>query len=247
MQWFRLMILAAVAGQLALNGADADRAAADGGSAVAVAKLPPVLRPTEPPDSRQITLPGPPRVVPALKRITPVAPVAKALPSTTLILEDYALRQPIVVPGMSPAMRASLTVPAVAAVTPATPAKEFALLCQKQIGKWQEADARSLLGEPVRQRPAYDEKKAVNGKILAFKDPSNKYKELELDFDSKSGHLRTVFVYPPRLTWQECRRQWNGPITAADAAQGRKFYSYTNRRLDVLVDPSGHVISLGWY
>ena len=64
---------------------------------------------------------------------------------------------------------------------------------------------------------------------------------------SKSGTLRTVFVYPPRLTWQECRRLWSGPVAAADAAQGRKFYSYTNRRLDVLVDPAGKVISLGWY
>lgn len=252
MQWFRLMILAAVAGQLAVNGADADRAATEGGSAVAVAKLPPVLRPTDPPDSRQITLPGPVRAVRTIKRVTPVAPVAQALPSTTLILEDFALRQPIVVPVVHASLTktpAPISVPATApvAASPVTPAKEFGLLCQKQIGKWKEADARALLGEPVRQRPAYDEKKAVNGTILAFKDPSNKYKELELDFDAMSGHLRTVFVYPPRLTWQECRRQWAGPITAADAAQGRKFYSYTNRRLDVLVDPAGKVISLGWY
>lgn len=252
MQWFRLIILAALAGQLAVNGADADRAAAEGGAAVAVAKLPPVLRPTDPPDSRHITLPGPVRVVPAVKLITPVAPVARALPTTTLILEDFALRQPIVAPVVLASLTktpAPVTVPATATATatPVTPAREFGLLCQKQIGKWKEADARALLGEPVRRRPAYDEKKAVNGTIFAFKDPSNKYKELELDFDAKSGHLRTVFVYPPRLTWQECRHQWSGPITAADAAQGRKFYSYSNRRLDVLVDPAGKVISLGWY
>ena len=251
MQWFRLMILAAVASQMALNGADADGAAAEGGGAVAVAKLPPVLRPTEPPDSRQITLPGPARVIPAVKRISPVAPVAKALPSTTLILEDFALRQPIAVPVMRASATkapASIAPPATApAANPAISAREFGLLCQKQIGKWKEADARAVLGEPLRQRPAYDEKKTVNGTILAFRDPSNKYKELELDFDAKSGHLRTVFVYPPRLTWQECRRQWSGPISAADAAQGRKFFSYTNRRLDVLVDPAGQVISLGWY
>ena len=43
------------------------------------------------------------------------------------------------------------------------------------------------------------------------------------------------------------RSLWNGPVSAADAARGRKFYSYTNRRLDVLVDPTGNVISLGWY
>jgi hypothetical protein len=109
------------------------------------------------------------------------------------------------------------------------------------------ADARKLLGEPSRHRPAYDENKTVNGTIYAFPDPTNKYKELELDFDLSSGALRTVFVYPPRLTWDECRRLWNGPVTTADAAQGRKFYSYTSRRLDVLVDPAGKVISLGWY
>jgi hypothetical protein len=251
MQWFRLMILAAVAGQLAINAADADGPATEGG--VAVAKLPPVLRPTDPPDSRQITLPGPPRVVPAVKRITPVAPVAKALPSTTLILEDFALRQPIAVPVVHASLtKPPVTVPApapaaVPTASPVTTSREFGLLCQKQIGKWKEADARALLGEPVRRRPAYDEKKTVNGTIFAFKDPSSKYKELELDFDAKSGQLRTVFVYPPRLTWQECRRQWSGPITAADAAQGRKFYSFTNRRLDILVDSAGNVISLGWY
>jgi hypothetical protein len=125
--------------------------------------------------------------------------------------------------------------------------REVAAYCQKQIGHWKESDARKLLGEPKHHRPAYDEKHAVNGTIFAFADPTSKYKELELDFDQKSGSLRTVFVYPPRLTWEECRRQWNGPVAAADAAQGRKFYSYTNRRLDVLVDPAGKVISLGWY
>jgi hypothetical protein len=125
--------------------------------------------------------------------------------------------------------------------------REVAAYCQKQIGHWKEGDARKLLGEPRRHRPAYDEKQVVNGTIYAFADPTNKYKELELDFDQKSGALRTVFVYPPRLSWQDCRRLWNGPVAAAEAPQGRKFYSYTNRRLDVLVDPAGQVISLGWY
>jgi hypothetical protein len=122
-----------------------------------------------------------------------------------------------------------------------------AAYCQKQIGHWKESDARMLLGEPKRHRPAYDEKRSVNGTIYAYTDPTNKYKELELDFDLQTGALRTVFVYPPRLTWQQCRHLWNGPVAAADAARGRKFYSYTNRRLDVLVDPAGNVISLGWY
>ena len=57
--------------------------------------------------------------------------------------------------------------------------------------------------------------------------------------------LRTVFVYPLNMTWQDCRRQWAGQASATEANKGRKFYSYTYRRLDVLVDSAGKVISLG--
>jgi len=49
------------------------------------------------------------------------------------------------------------------------------------------------------------------------------------------------------MTWQECRKRWNGEVSEADARQGRTFYSYLNRRLDVLVDAKGRVISLGLY
>ena len=239
MKWFRLMCLAAAAGQLVGSGAAADRAATNPEGNSSTLKLPPVLRPSEPPDSGQITLPGPPPVTPALKKITGVPPVAELAPLPRTLVEDAALRQPF-------------ALPAVAAV-PHKPdplleiGREVAAYCQKQIGHWKPSDARMLLGEPKRHRPAYDERKAVNGTIYAFADPTNNYKELELDFDLQSGSLRTVFVYPPRLTWQECRRLWNGPVAAADAAQGRKFDSDTNRRLDVLVDPAGKVISLGWY
>jgi hypothetical protein len=241
MKWFRLMCLAAAAGQLVGSGAAADRAAAnpEGNGSTVTEKLPPVLRTSEPADSGQITLPGPPPVTPALKKVTVVSPVAKFAPAPRKLVEDAVLRHPLPLP--------------VTAAAPVKPAllpemgREVAAYCQKQIGHWKESDARKLLGEPKRHRPAYDEKRAVNGTIYAFNDPTSKYKELELDFDQQSGTLRTVFVYPPRLTWQECRRLWNGPIAAADAAQGRKFYSYTNRRLDVLVDPAGKVISLGWY
>jgi hypothetical protein len=49
------------------------------------------------------------------------------------------------------------------------------------------------------------------------------------------------------MTWQECRRQWGGEVSATEANKGRKFYSYVDRRLDVLVDAAGKVISLGLY
>ena len=246
MKWFRLICLAAVASQFVASGVAADRSAANPDGNTSTAKVPPVLRPSEPRDSLQITLPGPAPVAPAPERVilpgpAPAVPVAKQLaPPPVKPVQDATLRRPLPLP----------VVPA-APLKPPPPllqiGREVAAYCQKQIGHWKESDARKLLGEPKRHRPAYDEKKSVNGIIYAYTDPTNKYKELELDFDLHTGSLRTVFVYPPRLTWQQCRRLWNGPVSAADAARGRKFYSYTNRRLDVLVDPAGNVISLGWY
>jgi hypothetical protein len=250
MKWSRLICLAALASQLVASEAAADRAAATPDGNSGPAKVPPVLRPFEPRDSWQVTLPGPAPAAPAPEKVTlpsptPVAPVVKPAPAAApepapaKPVQDATLRRPL-----------PLLLPA-AQVKPSPPSlqigREVAAYCQKQIGHWKEDDARKLLGEPKRHRPAFDEKKSVNGTIYAYTDPTNKYKELELDFDLQTGSLRTVFVYPPRLTWEQCRRLWNGPVSAADAARGRKFYSYTNRRLDVLVDPTGNVISLGWY
>jgi len=115
------------------------------------------------------------------------------------------------------------------------------------IGQWSADDASFLLGQPLRQRPAYGDNQSVNGQIYAFADPTGRYRELELDFESGSGLLRTVFVYPQNMSWQDCRRQWSGAVNATEANKGRKFYSYMDRRLDVLVDSAGKVISLGLY
>ena len=122
-----------------------------------------------------------------------------------------------------------------------------AVFCQSMIGQWTVDDARFLLGESKRERPAYGDNQTVNGRIYAFPDPTKRFRELELDFESGTGLLRTVFVYPQNMTWQECRRQWGGAISSTDADKGRKFYSYVDRRLDVLVDAAGKVISLGLY
>jgi hypothetical protein len=124
---------------------------------------------------------------------------------------------------------------------------DSALFCQTQIGQWTEADAQALLGEATRQRLTLGEDQSETGLILAFKDPTGRYKELELDFSNQTGALRGVFAYPWKMTWQECRRLWGARVTARKANQGRTFYSFLNRRLDVLVDPTGTVISLGLY
>ena len=192
--------------------------------------------------------------IPAMPAMIPdVAPAAPQNPALTPPAEAPAIQQTdpsgAGVPPKTP-MEAEIdpASPQIRLTLPEDFVKQSALFCQKQIGQWKIADARELLGEPVRQRPAYeDDQKTVSGTIHAFSDPSGRYKELELDFDSLSGVLRSVFVYPPRMTWEECRRLWGGDVTSADAHQGRNFYSYLNRRLDVLVDQTGKVISLGLY
>ena len=124
---------------------------------------------------------------------------------------------------------------------------DSALFCQTMIGKWTEADASALLGEATRQRLALGEDKLQTGLIFAFADPTGRYQELELDFSNETGALRGVFAYPWKMTWEDCRGLWGVRVLARKANLGRTFYSYLNRRLDVLVDHTGKVISLGLY
>jgi hypothetical protein len=117
----------------------------------------------------------------------------------------------------------------------------------QQIGIWQQVDAQGLLGDPQGQRSSFADDQTVNGQIVAFADPTARYKQLELDFDRETGLLRTLFVYPNAMTWQDCRHEFGVNVRSTQANKGRTFYSYLDRRLDVLVDSAGKVISLGMY
>ncbi len=125
--------------------------------------------------------------------------------------------------------------------------KDSSVYLQRVIGIWKKRDAEALLGTPLRNRPAYDERKRVNGQIFAWADPTSHYRELELDFEASSGTLRTVFVYPTQMTWDDCQKTWGAKVSSTRTKDGRTFYSYLNRKLDVLVDGDGKVISLGLY
>lgn len=125
--------------------------------------------------------------------------------------------------------------------------RDSGFFCQKLIDAWTERDAYNLFGDSLRQRPAFDSEHAPNGRIYAYADPTGRYRQIELDFAEGTGLLRTVFVYPWKMSWPECRRLWGAQVQSTQANKGRIFYSYVNRRLDVLVDASGYVISLGLY
>ena len=170
----------------------------------------------------------------------------------TLHAADDADTVILTLPGPAP-QEAAPQAPAAEAPKPPAPElpeafkNDSSVYLQRVIGVWKKRDAEALLGDPARTRSAYDENKKPNGQILAWADPTGRYKELELDFDSASGSLRTVFAYPNQMTWDDCRKIWGGNVNTTHTKNGRTFYSYLNRKLDVLVDHGGKVISLGLY
>jgi hypothetical protein len=184
----------------------------------------PVLRGSEPTDSLVFTLPGTP----------PAALPPPSLPPTIPDQEPEDDHRPLLRRAPKP-------------VLPVEFERDSALFCQKLIGLWSEPDAYNLFGDPLRDRVVLDPDGMESGRILAYSDPTGRYREIELDFAHDTGVLRTVFVYPWKLTWLECRKRWGSDVRSTEANKGRIFHSYLNRHLDVLVDPAGHVISLGLY
>jgi len=176
-----------------------------------------------------VTLPG------------PAAEIAVPQTQSPEVAESAVLRTPPAPDDRPPVLRR------VARLYPTGFDSDSALFCQAMIGQWTEADAGALLGEATRQRLAIGEDQSETGLIFAFSDPTGRYRELELDFSNETGVLRGVFAYPWKLTWEECRGVWGTRVLARKANLGRTFYSYLNRRLDVLVDRAGKVISLGLY
>jgi hypothetical protein len=193
---------------------------------------PPVLRAAEPSDDQVITLPGaPPPAFVAVDR--PSAPLTVAAPAPPALdaVEDH---RPLLRRAPKP-------------VFPAEFERDSAVFCQKLIGLWTHPDAYNLFGEPLRERVVMNDEDKESGRIYAFSDPTGRYREIELDFAKDTGTLRSVFVYPWKMTWTECRKIWGANVQSTAANKGRIFHSYVNRRLDVLVDPAGKVISLGLY
>jgi hypothetical protein len=125
--------------------------------------------------------------------------------------------------------------------------KDSAVYLQRQLQVWTEEDARGYLGAPLRHRQAYTAQKTVSGDIYAYADPTGLHRAFELVFDAKTRKMRAVIIYPRKMAWAECRKLWGDHVTTVKNPDGSRFYSYTERRLDVLVDKEGNVINLCVY
>ena len=230
MRWFGFLFAAVLASQSMPCNVSA---AGGDGRPGAGETLPPVLRKYEQTDNVVVLLPG-------LARNKAAAAASATAGPPPLPATEVRLAPPPPDPDRPWLRRPKRDYPA-------DFERDSADFLGRQIGIWSQIEAEALLGEPSRQRPAFADDQTVDGRILAFADPTGRYEALELDFDGDTGLVRTVFVYPFNMTWPQCRRAFGSNVTAAEANRGRKFYSYLDRRLDVLVEANGKVVSLGLY
>lgn len=228
---YAVICAAMLAAPLAAQGPSAaDRLIVTGGDVTRPPVAPvPDLETT---DSLVVTLPGTPAPPPKPATAIPPPAAATAPPETASDGSDD--HRPLLRRAPKP-------------ILPSEFERESAVFCQRMIGGWTSPDAYNLFGEPLRERVVLDNDGVANGSVYAYSDPTGRYREIELDFAKDTGVLRTVFVYPWKMSWLECRKLWGGNVHSTQANKGRTFHSYVNRRLDVLVDATGNVISLGLY
>jgi hypothetical protein len=124
----------------------------------------------------------------------------------------------------------------------------FAYL-EKKMGVWKLDEARHVLGEPIRKRDAFA-KARIDGVIYAFPDPTNVFAELELNFSTDPGILRSVYahpgaVHPMRL--EDAEQVWGRVHRQVKNANGTRNYFYDSRHLIVITDKGGTVLTLAVY
>jgi S1-C subfamily serine protease len=146
-----------------------------------------------------------------------------------------------------PTVVAASTAPNTTPVVPVDMQKNVGVFLGSKLLNWSEGDARNVMGEPLTHRNAYDPAQAIIGDIYNFADPTRAYQHIELQFDSKTKRLTNVYLYPTRLTWEECKRTWGDNITVKKNPDGSKFHLYKNRRLNIYLDKNDNVISLGLF
>ncbi len=137
--------------------------------------------------------------------------------------------------------------PAGSAQIPEEMRKSVAIYLGSQLLNWIQDDARKVMGDPVTHRYGYDSARNVTSDIYTFRDPTLQTQRIELGFDSKTKRMTNVYMYPLRLTWDDCKRLWGDDVRTVRNTDGTRFHLYKTRRLNVLLDRNNNVINLGLY
>jgi len=83
--------------------------------------------------------------------------------------------------------------------------------------------------------------------IFNYADPTALYQHIELNFDATTKRMVGLFMYPARMTWDDCKKAWGDNVTTTKNPDGTQFHNYKNRRLNVFLDKRSNVISIGVY
>ena len=81
------------------------------------------------------------------------------------------------------------------------------LLNLKGIAGFRSATPITSLAIPC-ARDSFDDNGNPDGRTFAYSDPTDRYREVELDFARDTGLLGTVFLYLSKMCWAECHRTW---------------------------------------
>ena len=91
---------------------------------------------------------------------------------------------------------------------------------ESKLNAWTKKEADAELGEPVRDRHAFDQHQNIIGEIYAYSDPTKLLREMELNFDSKTQKLVAVYGYPWDMTWTQCKTLWGDKVTTTKNPDG---------------------------
>jgi hypothetical protein len=175
---------------------------------------------------------------------------ARGMLSTTQPRPLASIYEPEPVPAAtaaSPLDSGKATTPTSVGSVPDAMKNGSALYVSTKLTLWTLEDAKKELGEPVRSRIGYDQHNNKISDIFAFSDPTKAMREFELGFDAQTKKLRDIYAYPWNVTWDDCKKLWGDNVTTVRNKNGTRFHSYKDRHVNVLVDKSDRVISLGFY
>jgi hypothetical protein len=117
---------------------------------------------------------------------------------------------------------------------------------QAEINLWTTEDAAHALGTATSHRfGVFDNE--ITGDIFAYHDPTNRFREIELNFDAVSKRLAGVYLYPKDVTWPEYKRSLAGKAKISKKPDGSRLYTCEDSRVAVLVAPDGAVKKLTFW
>lgn len=125
--------------------------------------------------------------------------------------------------------------------------QNIGIYLEKKLRIWTQDDVSQYLGQPLAHRPGYDNAHNIISDIYNYPDPTALYQHIELNFDAKTNQMVGIFMYPARMTWDDCKRVWGDDVNVMRNPDGSQFRAYKNRHLNVLIDRRSNVVSIGVY